>query len=258
MPGKRTVPCSARRIELAAPCAAFSHSSRTALLGRRRPLRDQVLGELLPREGRRQRRQHLRRREPARRRRRRPARVTSSIGKIGSPGLAVEDVGAAVLRDLRDDVARPAVLRDRDERRRGGEVAVPEVVLHGLEVPDALAGRRAQAEDRVGEQVVAVPVGAVEVVRRPSRSRRRPARASRRARRPTTRWRRRCTSTRPSARCRSRTRRDAGSCETPTSARRCGRRTRGCRPAPTAAPPARPSRGSAGRRRTRRACSRRC
>src|SRR3954466_15859036 len=35
-------------------------------------------------------------------------------------------------------------------------------------MPDALARRRAQAEDRVREEIVAVPIGSVEVVRRRS------------------------------------------------------------------------------------------
>src|SRR4029453_9393747 len=77
-----------------------------------------------------------------------------------------ENVGAAVLRDLRHDVAALAVLRDRDQGRGGGEVAVPNVVLHGLEVPDALAGRGLQAQDRVRVQVVSESVRAVEVVGR--------------------------------------------------------------------------------------------
>jgi hypothetical protein len=72
---------------------------------------------------------------------------------------------------LRHDVNGSAVLGDRDERRRRREVAIPEIVLHRLEVPDALARRGAQAEDRVGEEVVAVAVGAVEVIGRRARGR---------------------------------------------------------------------------------------
>jgi hypothetical protein len=48
-----------------------------------------------------------------------------------------------------------AVLREGDEGGRGREVAVPDVVLHRLEVPHALAGRRVQAEDAVRVEVVA-------------------------------------------------------------------------------------------------------
>ena len=66
MPGKRTVPCAlggSNSPRLAELQPLLAHG----LLGCGRPLRDQVLGELLPREGRRQRGQHLRRRRPARR-----------------------------------------------------------------------------------------------------------------------------------------------------------------------------------------------
>ena len=56
------------------------------------------------------------------------------------------------------------VVSDGEELGRGGEVVVPEVVVHGLEVPLALAGARVEGDERVAEQVVADAIGAVEIV----------------------------------------------------------------------------------------------
>ena len=56
-------------------------------------------------------------------------------------GVAIEDVQPSVLGRLRDDVALPAVVADRDERRRCGKIPIPDIVLDALEVPHAFAGR---------------------------------------------------------------------------------------------------------------------
>ena len=149
--------------------------------------------------------------------------------------LALEDVDVSGLRDLRDRVDRAPVARHRDERRRRGEVAVPEVVLHRLEMPDALARPRVEREQRVGEQVVADAVRAVEVERRRAGRGEDDRRAADRPSRRPTRSRRRRPSTRRAATSRSRTRPDAESCESSSAARRSSRRTRECRPATTAA-----------------------
>ena len=52
---------------------------------------------------------------------------------------------------------------DGYEGRLGGEVAVPDVVVHGLKVPDALAGVGVESDEGIGEDVVAGAVCAVEV-----------------------------------------------------------------------------------------------
>ena len=49
------------------------------------------------------------------------------------------------------------------QHRRRGQVVVPQIVVHGLEVPHPLAGGGAQRDDRVREQVGAGAIGAVEV-----------------------------------------------------------------------------------------------
>src|SRR4051812_15763785 len=58
-------------------------------------------------------------------------------GKERIAGLAIEHEHEPALRDLRDSVYPLTTTREREEIRRGGEVAIPHVVVHGLEMPDA-------------------------------------------------------------------------------------------------------------------------
>ena len=71
----------------------------------------------------------------------------SSIGQIGSPGHAIEHVEKSGLARHRDHGIGLAVLPDRGQLRRRRVVVVPEIVMHVLEVPQALArsARRARA-----------------------------------------------------------------------------------------------------------------
>ena len=85
-------------------------------------------------------------------------------------GHPVEDVDEAGLRGSGDRVDLPAVHVDGEQGGRGRQVVVPEAVLHGLEVPDPLAGAGVEADDGLREEVVAEAVSAVVVVaRRPDR-----------------------------------------------------------------------------------------
>ena len=84
-------------------------------------------------------------------------------------GHAIEDEDVPVLGRLRDGVDRLAVAPDRDEARRRGRVAIPDVVAHELEVPDELSRVGVEREQRVRVEVVANAVGAVEIGRRRSR-----------------------------------------------------------------------------------------
>ena len=63
----------------------------------------------------------------------------------------------------------PAVLAPVEQDRRRGDVVVPEIVMNGLEVPDARPGVRPQRDDRVRKQVVAEPLAAEVVVARAAR-----------------------------------------------------------------------------------------
>ena len=49
---------------------------------------------------------------------------------------------------------------------RRGDVPVPDVVMDQLEVPDALAGARVEADQAIGEEIVAGAVAAVEIAGR--------------------------------------------------------------------------------------------
>ena len=51
----------------------------------------------------------------------------------------------------------------RDEIGRGREIAVPEVVVHGLEMPQPFPGRRIECDERVREQVGAGAGATIEV-----------------------------------------------------------------------------------------------
>ena len=81
----------------------------------------------------------------------------------GLAGLPVEHEDVGRLGDLGHHVAPPAVVDDGEQVGGRREVAVPDVVVHGLEVPDALAGRGVEGEQGVGEEVGAHAVAAVEV-----------------------------------------------------------------------------------------------
>ena len=156
--------------------------------------------------------------------------VASSIGNTGSPFVRSNTNTYPCFDRLDDGVDRAPVLPQRHQARRRGEIAIPQVVAHGLKVPDALAGRGIQRQKGIRKQVVAQAIGAVEIAGRRSCRRRRRCRAPRRAPCPTSCSRRRCTSTRLSARSRSRTRLGAESCGTTSGARLCARRTREYRP----------------------------
>src|SRR5688572_21053742 len=86
------------------------------------------------------------------------------------PGLPIEDVEEPLLRRLRDDLSRLAVLTDRQQLGRLRNVPVPEIVVNELLMPDSLAGARIDRDERVGEQVVALAIAAVEVVARAAES----------------------------------------------------------------------------------------
>ena len=78
-------------------------------------------------------------------------------------GEAIEEVEIALLRRLRDGVDALAIAVEAEERRWRGKVAIPDVVVHALEMPDALACVRVEGKQRVGVEVVADAVAAVEV-----------------------------------------------------------------------------------------------
>ncbi len=140
---------------------------RELLAARREMLRSRRVEVLLAEALRHQRRRR------ARERLRRPAALARHVARGERPlldreerraGLAVEHEHEAALGGLRHRVARAALALERDQDRRRGEVVVPEIVVDGLEVPAQLArARRRAATTRVGVEVRAGAVAAVEV-----------------------------------------------------------------------------------------------
>ena len=138
-------------------------------------------------------------------------------------GGAVEEEEMSHLRPDRDrfDAAH------FDQHRLRGDVVIPQIVMDDLEVPDHLAGVRADGDDAVGEIVVAeaeaaVVVGAGAAGGDEDHARLRDRRSS--------------APTRSRRRCAARARSD----RTSSAARRCARRRRGRLPRSSSAPPLSP------------------
>ena len=83
-------------------------------------------------------------------------------------GAPVEDVDIAGLGDLRDRVDTATLAHYGDQAGCGGKVPVPDIVADGLEVPYPITRACIERQHAVGEKVVAVTIGAVEVERRRS------------------------------------------------------------------------------------------
>ena len=129
-----------------------------------------------------------------------------------------------------------AVLPEPDEARRRRQIAIPDDrAARPGSARCAARSPRSSASRRIGEEVVARAVRRRRNRRPPIRSARRRSRVPRRAPCRPSCWPRRCGSTTPSPTSRSRSRRDAESCETSSARRRSSRRRPGRGPATTAA-----------------------
>ena len=69
-------------------------------------------------------------------------------GPHGRTGDAIEDVRVRLLRQLHDRFDAPAADGDVGENWRRSVVAIPDVMVHDLEVPDTLARARVEAHER--------------------------------------------------------------------------------------------------------------
>ena len=87
----------------------------------------------------------------------------SSIGQIGSTGLAIQHEQERTLRRLRERLHRSTVHAHVEQHRRARQIPVPHIVMHGLVMPLALPGLDVQRDDAVGEQRVAGPMAAVVI-----------------------------------------------------------------------------------------------
>ena len=80
--------------------------------------------------------------------------------------LAVEDEAEALFGNLGHGLDFPASDVDIDEVGRGWQIVVPHPVMGDLEVPDALAGSGGEADEALGEEVIARAVPAIVIVSR--------------------------------------------------------------------------------------------
>ena len=78
-------------------------------------------------------------------------------------GGAIEKIDEALLAGLRDGFDFLTVALNVYEHRMRRKIAVPDVVMHRLEMPDALAGVRVEREQAIREEIVAEAVAAVEI-----------------------------------------------------------------------------------------------
>ena len=78
--------------------------------------------------------------------------------------FALEHIHVPGLGDLRHGVNQFALALYGDQARWSRQVPIPHVVLDGLEMPDSFARAGVQSQQRIGEQVVAHAIGAVEVI----------------------------------------------------------------------------------------------
>ena len=130
------------------------------VLGRRvRGAHDVFLPEARLRQRRRLQRERLRRRIPfARNVACRDPTLLDAEHRLSV--RSIEDEQVAALADRRERGNRPASLSDVDQPGRGRLIDVPDVVMHGLEVPAVLPGGDIDGNDGVAEQVAAGAIAA--------------------------------------------------------------------------------------------------
>src|SRR5512146_1383903 len=84
-------------------------------------------------------------------------------GKERLARYSVEHVDVALLADLRHCIDVFAISMQREERRLRGKIAIPDVVMHALEMPQQLAGGGVEGKQRVCVEIVTDAVAAVKV-----------------------------------------------------------------------------------------------
>ena len=85
------------------------------------------------------------------------------MGNSGLARLAVEDERHAHLRKLHHGVHPSPLVPDGNQNRLAGIVIVPDVVMGGLEMPDALAGGGLERQRAVAEEILTDAVASVEI-----------------------------------------------------------------------------------------------
>ena len=83
----------------------------------------------------------------------------------GLAGHTVEDIDVTQLGDLRHCIHRFALVLQRQEIGRRGQIPVPDIVVDKLKVPEPPARSGIQRQQAVGEQVFTAPLSTVKVIR---------------------------------------------------------------------------------------------
>src|SRR5205823_9123849 len=81
-------------------------------------------------------------------------------------GLAIQNENESEFSRLHQRGNLFSFDRDIEQDRRGGQVHIPEVVMHGLEIPFELAGRCIECNDGIAEEIISFAVETVVVARR--------------------------------------------------------------------------------------------
>ena len=157
------------------PAADLPEPLENGLVCLRGPLGNHVFGEDLAGERRRFQRQRLRGRKLL--------AIDIGSGDLAVfnreqrlAGFALEDEYVTRLGELYRGIDQIPVALHGDETGRDRQVAIPDVMLDNLKMPDTLARLRLQRNQRIREQIVSKAVGAVEIEsRRPGRNEQQPA-----------------------------------------------------------------------------------
>ena len=78
----------------------------------------------------------------------------------------VEKIDEALLGRLGHGCNGFSIVLDGEKNGRRGKIAIPNIVMHALKVPEALAGFRVEGQQAVGKQIIAKAIRAVKIVSR--------------------------------------------------------------------------------------------
>lgn len=133
-------------------------------VGFRSPVGQQIRGQQLPRKRLRERRHGLRRtRHVARHVGRGKLLFCDRIDRLAVGPIEKEQ--KTVLRCLGHGFDGATAAADRHKTRGRWRIAIPEIVMHELEMPEPLTRRGVECKQRVREEIVTDPIGSVEISR---------------------------------------------------------------------------------------------
>ena len=91
-------------------------------------------------------------------------RIFAAVQRVNRFAVgAIEQENKSLLAILCQGLHLLAVVVERDQNWRSGEIPVPDIVMHSLEMPYALARLGIEGKQAVSEQVIAKAVSTVEI-----------------------------------------------------------------------------------------------